>query len=209
MSLDSNSILFTTNDNDTYPLWMLQDALNIKTNVWVINIDFLLLDSYREQIYKMLHIPELDLGEISIDEYHSNWRKVLSHVLANYKGKKQVYLGMTVANELYKDFEKQLYPIGLAFKFSRTTVNTDSVNKKLYEHVFMLDYLHRVFYNDPNQGNVDYQNLNYLSCFANVYKQYKVVKQFADAKRLKDLSMLLAKRSGQKEYVDWIEKEFN
>ncbi len=45
MSLDSNAVLFTQNDNDTYPVWMLQDALGIRKDVKLINIDSLLLDS--------------------------------------------------------------------------------------------------------------------------------------------------------------------
>lgn len=209
MSLDSNAILFTVSDNDTYPLWLLQDALNIRADVWVINIDFFLLDDYRKEVYKRLHIPEQRLGKIDLDEYHSNWKKALSHVLTNYKGPKQVYLGMTVASEFYKDFEHQLYPIGLAFKFSKVKPDVDKLNKKLYEQVFMLDYLHHYFSYDLNQANVDNQNLNYLYCFENVYKQYKAEKRTADAKKLKDLSLLLAKRLGRKEYVDWVEKEFN
>ena len=209
MSLDSNAVLFTTNDNDTYPLWMLQDALNIRPDVWVINIDFLLIDTYREQIYKRLKVPELDLGKIDVNEYHSNWRKVLSNVLTNYKDKKTVYLGMTVANELYKEFEKQLYTTGLAFRFSRVPITTDKLNRNLYEHVFLMDYLNHNFSYDQNQTNVDYQNLNYVNCFSNVYKQYKTEKRFSDARKLKDLSMMLAKRIGRKDYLDDIEKEFD
>jgi len=208
ISLDINSVLFTQQDNDTYPLWMLQDALKIRTDVTVINIDFLLIESYRKQIYERLKVPALDLGNANVDEYHANWRKLLTHVLANYKSKNSVYLSMTVADELYKDFEKQLYPCSLAFKFSRTPFKTDGLNRRFYEETAMLDYLQHNFSIDKNQANVDYQNLNYLNCFQTVYKQYKSEKKYAKARKLKNLSLLLAKRIGKKEYVDWVEKEF-
>lgn len=208
LPLDSNAILFTQNDNDTYPLWMLQDALGIRTDVKVINIDFLLIGSYREQVYHELNIPQLHMDKIELDEYHSNWQKILSHVLANHKGKNPVYLGMTVAHELYKGFESQLYPCGLTYKFSRAKISLDKLNEDLYEHLFLLDYLHRNFTYDRNQVNVDYQNLNYLECFSIVYKHYKAEKRLAEANRLKSLSLLLAQRTGRRDYIDWVETEF-
>lgn len=209
MSLDSNAVVFVQHDNDTYPLWMLQDALSIRTDVTVISIDFLLLEDYRKKIYSQLDVAELDLGEVDLDEYHSNWRKVLTHVLKDYKSNDPVYLSMTVAGELYKGFEKQLYPSGLAFRFSTNEFNPDVINKKLYEDTFMLDYLHQNLSYDVNQTNVDYQNLNYLNCFENVYKQYKSQGQNDDAKKVKDLSLLLVGRLGRKEYTDWVNSTFN
>jgi hypothetical protein len=209
MSLDSNAVLFTQQDNDTYPLWMLQDVLNIRPDVSVINIDFLLIESYRKQIYTQLNVSELKMGTIDIDEYHTNWRTVLTHVLANYKNKNTIFLGMTVAGELYKDFEQKLYPCGLAFKYCEKTLDLNEVNKTLYEKVFLIDYLQHHFSYDLNQVNVDYQNLNYLTCFETIYKQYKLAKKYTDAKKLKNISLLLAKRIGKQEYVDWVEKEFN
>lgn len=40
MSVDKNAVLFTEHDNDSYPIWMLQDAKSIRKDVTVINIDF-------------------------------------------------------------------------------------------------------------------------------------------------------------------------
>lgn len=208
MSMDSGAVLFTQHDNDTYPVWMLQDALHIRPDVTVINIDFFLIESYRDAVYKRLGVPELKLGPIDQNEYHSNWRKVLTHVLRDHRTKRPLYLGMTVANELYKDFEKQLYPAGLCFRFSRVPLRLDKLNRQLYEHVFMLDPLYRHFTYDRNQANVDILNLNYLHCFERVYAQYRAEKKTAEARRLKALCLLLAGRTGQQPYVQWVEETF-
>lgn len=209
MSLDSNAVIFVQHDNDTYPMWMLQDALGIRSDVTVISIDFLLLDAYRISTYKALNVPELSLGTIDLDEYHSNWRKVLTHVLKNHKADYPVYLSMTVAAELYEGFEQQLYVSGLAFRFSKNKLDTSLINKKLYEEKFMLDYLSQTLSYDMNQTNVDYQNLNYLNCFENVYKQYKSLDRHDDAKKIKDLSLTLVNRLNRKEYTDWVNSTFN
>jgi len=207
-SLDTAAVLFTQHDNDTYPLWMLQDALGIRDDVRVINIDFLLLEDYRKQIYRQLDVPELKLGEIDLDEYHSNWRKVLTHVLAAYAAKRPVYLGMTVAGELYKDFEKSLHPTGLAYKFSKEPMDVSAINRRLYEDTFLLDYLRHMLSPDRNQANVNWQNINYLTCFKDVYRQYISEKKSDEARALKELSLLIAGRVERKEYVEWVEKEF-
>lgn len=209
MSLDSNAILFTQHDNDTYPAWMLQDALRVRTDITVINIDFLLLENYRGYILKTLNIENLDLGEVKLDEYHLNWEKVVEHILKNYKGNRPLYLGMTLFDHLYKDFENDLYISGLAFRYSKTKLDLRERNVKLYQKIFLLDYLKHTFLTDPNQTNVDYQNTNYVSCFKSVYDAYKNENRLDEAREIRELTISLAERIHNPSFVDSIRKEFN
>ena len=39
--LDDDAIILTAGDNDTFPLWVLQDALGLKPGVAVLNIPLL------------------------------------------------------------------------------------------------------------------------------------------------------------------------
>lgn len=208
MSLDSNAILFTQHDNDTYPAWMLQDALNIRTDVTVINIDFLLLENYREFILKKLNIKALELGEVNLDEYHLNWEKVVAHVLNNYDGNMPIYLGMTLFDHLYKDFEKQLYVSGLAFRYSTTKQDLAEKNRLLYQDTFHLDYLFYNFSTDPNQVNVNYQNTNYMSCFKTVYDIYKSENNLTESNKIKELAILLADRINNPNFLTRTKEEF-
>ena len=60
-SCDENALLFTAGDNDTFPLWYLQEVEKYRTDVQVINISLLGSDSYAESIAHQL--AETENGE--------------------------------------------------------------------------------------------------------------------------------------------------
>jgi len=118
-SVEPNSILLTQHDNDTYPVWMLQDVKGIRPNVTVINIDFLLFDGYRKKVFKELGIRPFVLENVDINEYETNWENVVKHFLNNYEGSRPLFIAQTVDSKWYKGFEDSLYISGLALKYSK------------------------------------------------------------------------------------------
>jgi hypothetical protein len=173
MSLEPNSIILTENDNDTYPLWMLQDAKNIRQDVTVINIDFLLYENYRKKIFDELNIKPIELGNIDINKYAENWEKVVHHFVNSYKTDRPLYIAMSMAPERYDGLKANLHIVGLAYKYSKSKLNNTLLNKQLIENKFLLDYLYNHFYYDISEDFVNIFNLNYLKPFKICYQYYK------------------------------------
>jgi hypothetical protein len=58
MSMKPGGIILTVGDNDTYPLWLLQDVLNIRTDIVVLNTNLLMDPEYGEAIFKSINMPD-------------------------------------------------------------------------------------------------------------------------------------------------------
>ncbi|MCI4671098.1 MAG: hypothetical protein MRZ79_23370 [Bacteroidia bacterium] len=168
-----DAILFTQGDNDTYPIWMLQDALGLRTDVWVINIDFLLFEEFRKPVFEKMGVPAFILENIDINEYEQNWKSVVKHVLSKYKGDKPLYLAMTVDQEWFEGFENRLSPVGLAWKMGQKQKDLSAESARLIKDEFMLDYLRGPLTYDIRQKRLEQMDLNYLKSFAQAYTYNK------------------------------------
>ena len=70
-SCDKNAILFTYGDNDTFPLWYVQEVEGFRTDVRIININLLSADWYINQLRQKIYDSEpvkLSLTEAKIVE---------------------------------------------------------------------------------------------------------------------------------------------
>jgi hypothetical protein len=206
MSVKPNSILLTQYDNDTYPIWMLQDAKNIRPDVLVINFDFLRLDSYRTCVFNQLGIKPLDLPPGN--DYESDWKIILEHLLSNYHNDLPLYIAMTVSQDYYKGFASKMMISGLTYRFSVDKEDYIGINKDLVEHDFRLDYLKFQLLPDFNRDNVNKQDINYLKCFKLVFDYYRSAGDEKGANSLKELAEIISGNSGDPSIMRVVEEDY-
>lgn len=206
MSVNPNSILLTQHDNDSYPIWMLQDVKEIRPDVLVINFDFLRLDSYRKAVFSQLGIKPLDFQYSS--DYESDWRTILNHFLSNYRNNRPLYIAMTVSQDYYKNFANKITISGLTYRFSPNPGDLIKLNKEIIEHYFLLDYLKVQLFPDSNIENVNKQNINYLKSFKLVFDYYQSIGDERKANEIKQLSLILSNNSGDPLIITNADKDF-
>ncbi len=76
MSCEPNAILFTNGDNDTFPLWYLQEVEGIRTDVRIANLSLLNTDWYIEQLRDMdpkvpMRINDAELERLNLFQWEA------------------------------------------------------------------------------------------------------------------------------------------
>lgn len=207
MSLEENAFLITMGDNDTYPIWLLQQVKNIRPDVNIVNVNLLRgVDEYRKRILAENDMAPFSKTSEDFDDYSAYTTALLQHV---FDQKNQpTYMHLTGLRSYGKPFEQDLYMTGLALKYSKETFDNIAILKNNIENKFLLDYITIDVYNDKSQGVVDRANLNYIAPFTHLYKHYKASGDIGKAESLKNLTLQIAKKGGRSaEIKDFFEQQ--
>ncbi|MDX2361649.1 MAG: hypothetical protein QNK23_12650 [Crocinitomicaceae bacterium] len=169
--VDENSIIFSVGDNDTYALWLIQQAKNYRTDVTVVNTSLIRLDSYRTMILTNLGLEDYKLEEN--EENEESMTGLLNHFFKNTNDH-PVYVSASGIRQFQDSiWRENLYLTGLGYKYSETSFDNASVIRKNYEKVFLTDHLYQTF--SHNVGDLSTrQKYMYLPSLVKLYKLYKV-----------------------------------
>ena len=204
MSVDDNAIIFTNGDNDTYPKWILQYALDVRKDIIILNTSLLFIDNYSKAIIKELKMPAFNkkVDDFYTDEiknsgnyqqaYNNYQQALIKHIIDNSESK-PVYFGSSLNKNLYGSYEDNLYIEGLAFKYSEESYDNIAVLSRNYEKRFLLDYLLIDLNNDISKSVVNHTNMNYIMAFIRLYEHYNLSGEFEKAKNIKELAQVISK----------------
>ncbi len=187
-SLPKNSILFTNGFDDTYPIWIAQDVKNVRKDITVINISLLDDKSYRKRIFEKENIKynkSLSGVELIADIMKSN-----SH--------KELYIGLTIDKKIIEALHKNLYLVGLVFKYSEKPFSNIKQTTDAWENSFKKASLNSA----PSSFKQKQVMANYLIPFIYMHNRYVEIGEIEKAKELKKLTLKIAKYNGKLNVVN-------
>ncbi len=136
-SIEQNAVLLTSGNVDTYPLILMQQLQNFRTDVTVINMEWLNSKTYLSSICLALGIESGN--NFSVE-------KILSG------SKRPVYVSLTTSQDLIQRNVGKLYCTGLAMKYSKSSI----------ENLTSLAYNWEFLFSKAQIQSSDLLNKNYL-----------------------------------------------
>ncbi len=186
--LKPNAILLTCGDNDSYPVWMLQQK-GFRRDVTVMNASLVRIDSYREKLFKELGIPKWEADTSNQERFE---KELIKH-MANNSKKAPVYVALTCGETYTKPIAENLYLTGLAYEYSKESIDNIAILKKNMEQVYALDYIDKPFFYDISEHYTRLTNGNYVVPMVKLYDHYKLSGEEHKAEDMKNRILQIVK----------------
>ncbi|MEM8891766.1 MAG: hypothetical protein AAGD28_27560 [Bacteroidota bacterium] len=194
MSLDQNAVVITHGDNDTMPLWLLQDALGVRPDVTVINASLANLPTYRSKLMEHLGIPTSKAEQVKADV--PSMVKLLS---SEYNI--PVHIVLTLKESLYESIKSDLYMVGLTSKYSEKRFDNLRVLADNVENKFRMNHVSDIFSYLSPESTIRYHMGTYLAPLMRLQKHYEEKGENGKAKINKERLLKIAERCGRTEEV--------
>lgn len=217
MSVEENAILITNGDNDTYPIWMLQNTKGVRNDVTVLNVSMSPMKLYFTNTLKEKNI-NIDYEKIKSiakekDSQGNLFRSAFIQELVREINDKYpeipIYFALTVYEKHYKPFKDKLYVTGLTNKFSESRIDNIAFIKYNLENRLRLDYLSYDWYSEdfPGESLMNTTQTNYVLPFVMLAEHYNISGQQEKSLKWKNLALSLAKKANNDELIDYINEK--
>ena len=147
--LEKDAIIFTNGDNDTFPLWYIQEVEGFRTDIAVVNLSLLNTNWYVEQVKNKMKVP-ISMSDEQIAELMPFWTRdretneprlitlrniAINDILRTNNWARPVYFAVTVSD--YEGLDDYLSMEGLVFRLTRNKernqINIHLARQNLYE----------------------------------------------------------------------------
>ncbi len=143
VGLDPDAMIFTNGDNDTFPLWYIQEVEKFRTDVRVVNLSLLQTAWYIKQLRDIEPKVPIRMTDAEVDKlqpFRDQTGRVryvndimIEHILAENDYRRPVYVAVTVPGQL--GLQDRLKMEGLVFRVYRDKVDTGVDIAKMQENL--------------------------------------------------------------------------
>jgi len=189
MSIEKGGILFVNGTDDTYPIWIHQQAMDIRSDVIILNTDLLGVDGYRAKMLRKI-------GVGTNMDYNSD-RVAYIKSIAKGNPDKPIYFALTFTKPVLNGLKDQLYLTGLALKYSPKKMENLPILKRNWEEEFKTSTLE----NSKISPTAKQINMNYIIPLVQLSGLYKEQGNEKESERLNNIILQLAKEGGKEPQV--------
>ncbi|MBD3169747.1 MAG: DUF2723 domain-containing protein [candidate division Zixibacteria bacterium] len=182
-SCDENGIIFTNGDNDTFPLWFMQEVEGVRKDVKVVNLSLLNTQWYIHQLKDQMGVP-IRLSDSQIDKLTPMLtpdRQVIrvqdvmvQEIITANKWKYPVYFAVTVSKDNRIGLDDNLRMEGMTYRVVPEKAK-DQIDPELLEHRLTNVFKFRGLADTSVYKNENDSRLiaNYISAFLQLAEYYK------------------------------------
>ena len=204
-SADPNGIYFTSGDNDTYPLIVLQHGKNVREDLAVINIHLMMVEDYAQQLFDSKGV-KYDEEELKNMTGSNKWPdKIIRFVehIAEQNPNRKVYFSPSMQKKIMDEMNDDLWCVGLAYQYCKQKIDKPALIRRNLERM-NLGHLEMSFYTEDyiyEQGGAAWMNMLYFEPFAQLYEHYLLAGNEYEAAKYRSKSLKLAEAAGMEEPV--------
>jgi len=193
--ISQNGIVFTAGDNDTYAMWIVQEALDFRKDVTIINTSMIRMTEYREKLFK-----EKGLEPFKDEITAANEQNLFTHIFKNKAGIQVHVSGSAIGQFNDTIHSDKLYLTGLTYLYSENNIENIAVIKRNFEKKFKMDHLTNTF--AYSIGDLDSRVKNfYLPGLIKLYKHSMTADDLEGIKHYKYLIDSISKELQMEEEV--------
>ncbi|WP_420317062.1 formylglycine-generating enzyme family protein [Ekhidna sp.] len=178
MSVSDEGLLITDGLHTTIPIWVLQDVMNIRKDVSILNLEL----ARNQPKYLERVLQENDLSG------------TLEELLGEAQGQ-NIYYALTLPRTSLQKLENRLYVVGLASTVGTSNFNHFETLQKNIEEKFLMDYLTIDFNGEPKTATGNVLSSNYIVSLMLLKDFYDQLNDEERSTELKDQILSLAEKS--------------
>lgn len=188
--LEKDALVFTNGDNDTFPLWYIQEVEGVRKDVRVVNLALLNTHWYIWQLKHLEPKIPISLSDRDIENLQPYMKRdgtvvyvkdiAVSTILSSVKFNRPIYFAVTVSDLMGLETRNLLKLEGLVFRLmpdvQERVVDIETTEKNLWERYRFDGILDRDLkldnriYRSPHQRNLI---TNYSAAFSRLAIQYR------------------------------------